>query len=139
MQFKKPTSLGDAFAGNFSTNEGWLSDILDAEECYAVANGEGTVKRVRFIQGNGSYVSIPYSWLPAYIFTGSELIIRSHGVCIAIQGKGLSLIENYLHLEQLLYLKSSITGIDTNDSDVFISSIEIQGKNLSKNIQEDEL
>lgn len=60
-------------------------------------------------------------------------------VFICIIGKGLGILENHINTETLLYLKESPTGIDAGNNEVFISSIKIQGKNISTEISEEEI
>ena len=140
MQFKKPTSLSDTFGGKFtSTSEQWVEDFLNGDEFYAIANDNTSLKYFRVFLKNGSYYSIPYSLLPVFIYLGDKLIIKAYGVFIIIKGKGLQIIESQLSVNNLLYLKESNSGIETDNKDVFIQSIEIFGKNLSPNLSEDEL
>ena len=140
MQFKKPTSLSDTFGDHFDTQNGASTiAFLNSDDVYAVSNGQVILKRFRIIRNDNSYISIPYSTLPILIYKGSELIIKSYGIHIVIFGKGLSIIEQYLNTETLLYIRESPTGIDTNNEDVFIASITIEGKNVSSTISEDEL
>ncbi|MGH1384301.1 hypothetical protein [Kordia sp.] len=140
MQFKKGTSLSDSFKGYFdaSTN-GWSAEFLRSDQTYAVSNGEAHIRRFRVILKDGSYYSLPYSLLPVLIYTGEKLIIKSYGIHISIFGKGLSIIENHINNETLLYVRESITGIDIEEHDVFISAITIEGKNISTEISEEEL
>ena len=140
MQFKKPTSLSETFGGYFDpSNDQWVHNFLNSDEHYAVSNEDITIKRFRVILKDGSFYSIPYSILPILIYMGNKLIIKSYGIHITLTGKGLSIIENHINTETLLYFRESSTGIDTDNSDVFISAIKIQGKNISKDISEEEI
>ncbi|WP_075342490.1 hypothetical protein [Tenacibaculum agarivorans] len=141
MQFKKPTSIGDAFAhGHFGHgHEQWLADFLKSDETYAVASDQSIIRRFRVVLKNGDYYSIPYAFIPAVIYSGGQLYIRSQGLLISISGKGLSIIEQYLNTENLLYIKESTTGININNDDVFISNITVEGRSISTTLPKEEL
>lgn len=140
MPFKKPTSLSDSFQDKFDLSKaGWVDDFIESDEYYAISSAENAIiNRFRVILEDGSFYSVPYSILPILIFMGNCLIIRSYGLKISIFGKGLSIIENHIHTQTLLYVRASTNGIDTGDRDVFISRIEVKGKNISTELSPDE-
>ncbi|AXG69616.1 hypothetical protein KORDIASMS9_01841 [Kordia sp. SMS9] len=140
MQFKKPTSLSDTFKGYYdASGNGWSPEFLSSDQTYAISNGDVHVSRFRIILKDASFYSLPYSLLPILIFTGEKLIIKSYGVHISIFGKGLSVIENHISNQTLLYVRESISGVDLEEKDVFVSQIIVEGKSIATEISEEEL
>ncbi|KAB8154275.1 hypothetical protein EZY14_007505 [Kordia sp. TARA_039_SRF] len=140
MQFKKPTSLSDTFKGYYDVSgNGWSPEFLSSDQTYAISNGDTLVNRFRIILKDASFYSVPYSLLPILIYTGEKLIIKSYGVHISLFGKGLSIIENHIGNQTLLYVRESVSGINLEEKDVFVSRITIEGKNVSTDISEEEI
>lgn len=140
MPFKKQTSLSDSFKGYFDADgNGWSPEFLRSDQTYAISNGDTHISRFRIILKDTSFYSVPYSLLPILIYTGEKLVIKSYGVHISIFGKGLGIIENHIGNQTLLYVRESVSGINLEEKDVFVSRITIEGKNVSTEISEEEI
>lgn len=116
-----------------STNsrQAWVGDKAanQAISYYGIETGNRFVKRFKLLFASGKSVSIPYAYLPVIILTEEkQLQICTHDVQIRIMGRNLGKIQDWLNEEKILWLKESNTDIDPGDSDVFISSIKIEGE-----------
>ncbi|MFY0689079.1 MAG: hypothetical protein JXQ90_18050 [Cyclobacteriaceae bacterium] len=96
---------------------------------YAIASENELVKRFKLFLRSGRTYSVPYSLLPVFILLeGKKLVIKTYGIHIAIEGRNLAVLEEYLSDELLLWVKESPGGKDDGKSHVFVSDIYIQGK-----------
>lgn len=119
--------------------EEWTPDFLKSDALYAVSPNNKVLKYFRVILMDCSYFSISYALLPSFIYKSGCLMIKSYGVHIEVNGTHLPILEHYLSNQSLLYLKESATGINTNNDDVFITSIKVQGSALAMSVSEEEL
>nr|WKN34374.1 hypothetical protein K4G66_18520 [Tunicatimonas sp. TK19036] len=118
-------------------NNRFKAEPSGSAQHYAVAIQNMVLKRFKLILRSGESYSLPYSLLPIYIFTDrGDLLIKSYGILITIQGRNLKPIEEALSNETLLWVKESPSGQDSGDGFVFIADIHIEGKSISKMLNE---
>lgn len=74
-------------------------------------------------------ISVPYAYLPIIkLSSNQELTICTHDLSIVIKGRNLNKIEEWLNEEKVLWVRESNTDVDSEDTDVFVSSIQISGE-----------
>jgi hypothetical protein len=113
--------------------------IAKAEQLYALGEENEIVRRFQLISRTGEIISVPYSLLPAFILTENcDIIIRAYGLLVVIQGRNLRALENYFNDEKVLWIRESASGTDTGDAHIFITSIQITGRSVSKELRKGE-
>lgn len=101
----------------------------EPEQYFAVSGDDIPLKRFKLILRSGASFSVPYALLPIIILTSQkDLLIKSYGLRIHITGRNLEALEEELTDESVLWIKESLSGKDTGEAYVFISSIAIEGK-----------
>jgi len=103
--------------------------LAPRSEYFGLEQGNGFVRRLKLLLRNGSIFSLPYAHLPVIIYEpDSDLKIRTREVEVTITGRGLDKLHHWLNEESVLWIKESASGADTEDTDVFVSGISIDGE-----------
>lgn len=110
------------------------SDLMEEQEpfqFYAVGREDELIRCFKLIKRSGDIYAIPYALLPVLILSdNTTLTIRTHGIQIVVTGRNLSVIEEHLSNDMLLWITESPSGIDDEESPVFIKDIETGGEYL---------
>ena len=100
---------------------------------YAIASSQEVPKQFDLILRSGTEYSFPYSLLPIYRLTGNkEIAIISYGLRITIKGRNLKGVRNSLKRETVIWIKESPSQKDDEQSDVYVSEINITGDALEE-------
>lgn len=95
---------------------------------FSIERSNRYVRRFRLFFRDGKIISIPYAYLPIIIFDPDRsLLIKTSELEITIKGRALKILADHLSEEKVLWIKESSSGVDNQDSEVFISGIEIEG------------
>lgn len=124
-----PRSLQDIKTGSNAP----LNVYANPGQYYAICADDEVLKRFKIVKRCGKIWSVPYSLLPVLILLeGKELVIKTYGVHVVIEGRNLAVIEEYLSNEMLLWVKESASGKDDGKSNVFVSDIQVRGKAMNQ-------
>lgn len=97
-------------------------------ECFGIERGNRFVRRFKLFFRDGGIISIPYAHLPVIIFNPDKnLKIKTSDIQITVKGRGLDKLSDWLNEEKVLWIKESPSNIDTEDSEVFVSDIQVDG------------
>lgn len=103
--------------------------LAPRSEHVGLEQGNGFVRRLKLFLRGGSIFSIPYAHLPVIIYDPDrDLKIRTREVEVTITGRGLDKLHHWLNEETVLWIKESASGADTEEMDVFVSGISIEGE-----------
>lgn len=110
-------------------------DVSDSRsgQYYAVATRDEKVKQFDLILRSGEEFSFYYAILPVYVLrANSQITILSYELRINIEGRNLKPLRDALKREKALWIRESPSGKDDATTDVFVVSIEIEGKTAGK-------
>lgn len=121
-KFRNQSWTNPERSGNWQT-----PDEQDAD-FYGLERGNRFVRRFKLFFRTGSVISIPYAYLPVIIYDPDKhLKIKTGELEITIKGRGLDKLSDWLNEEKVLWIKESASNIDSEDGDVFVSEIAVDG------------
>ncbi len=95
---------------------------------YSIERSNRFVRRFRLLFRDGRIFSIPYAYLPIIIFDPDRnLMIKTSELEITIKGRSLKTLADHLSEEKVIWIKESSSGVDDQDSEVFVSDIKVDG------------
>ena len=126
-QFKNRTETGDEPKRNWAKAE----KPDNFQRFYGVEKGNRFVRRFKLYFRDGRVLSVPYAYLPLIVYDpGRDLDIKTGDLDIKIKGRGLHKLADWLSDEKVLWIRESASGIDDEDTEEFISQIDIEGELL---------
>ena len=100
--------------------------------CFGLERGNRFVRRFKLYFRNGNMISIPYAFLPVFLFSpNKDLKIRTGEMEVTVKGRGMGKLSDHLNEEKVIWIKESASGVDTGDSEVFVESIAVDGDLLT--------
>lgn len=74
---------------------------------------------------DGRVISLPYAHLPVFNYApDGTLSIQTSEMTIVINGRALNRLADYFSEEKVLWVKESPSGIDDEEIEIFIKTIE---------------
>lgn len=127
MKRTYPSNLSQTFQGGKERSKD--EEDEKSRQYYGIETGNRFVKRFKLLLANGEVISVPYAYLPIIkLSSKQELAICTHDLTIVIKGRNLDKVEEWLNEEKILWIRESNTALDSEDTDVFISSIQINSE-----------
>ncbi|MCB0518509.1 MAG: hypothetical protein H6577_10025 [Lewinellaceae bacterium] len=97
-------------------------------ECFGLERGNRFVRRFKLFFRDGRVISIPYAYLPVVIYDPDrDLKIKTADLEITVKGRGLDKLADHLNEEKVLWIKESASSVDTEDGEVFVFGITVEG------------
>lgn len=97
--------------------------------CYELVPKGETSLKLSFHFRNGNRCTIPYAYIVRTEYKAEGVLtFFTHDIQIAISGRGLAKIDNWLAENQLKWIKQHAVAIDPQYDDVFISDIQMKDR-----------
>lgn len=127
---KTPDNLKKEFTGQGSySRQNGTKDTGETTQFYAVGATGALIECFDLILRPGQEYSIPYALLPVFcIEEGSTLFILAYELRITVKGRNLYPVRDALKNKTLIWIRESTSQKDDDAIDVFVSSIELEGK-----------